>query len=345
MIVIGIDVSKDSNKVCAKERREDGGSRILRTKTFPNSGIGHEDLYEWMKGHKMAEALVVMEATGVYHEDLLWYLYDCGARCAVVQPGRINAFSRTLDHKAKTDRLDASLIAEYGLAMYGQLKPWEPASESIRDIRALSRALERANQAAGVLKNHRHALMHSHRSSETAKFILEKSEKVLQTLEEEIDELEKAIEEVVRGDEKVSKTTEALSAIHGMTSFTAARVLAETNCFENFSGSRKLVSYAGLDVKVYQSGTIDRRSGISKRGNAHLRGMLFMNAMTVMMREKPFKEFRERLLGRGVNRKVIVVAVMRKLLVLMFAIVKHGTVFDPDYDWHKAHGVPRKGEA
>jgi transposase len=120
-----------------------------------------------------------------------------------------------------------------------------------------------------------------------------------------------------------------LDEIPGFGSLTAMKVLAETNAFSVCETAQQLVAYAGLNPRHYQSGTINRRGHISKVGNASLRKALYYAAISAKNHSVYFRAFVERLKAAGKRPKVIITAIMRKLLVLAHTLVSKQTRFNP----------------
>lgn len=127
-----------------------------------------------------------------------------------------------------------------------------------------------------------------------------------------------------------------LTTIKGVGFDTAIGIIAETNGFELFTSQRQLVSYAGLDVSHNQSGTKTRASHISKKGNARIRHLLFMPAISAVAYNKPIRLLHQRIKERNPKHPIKgVVAGMRKLLLQIYTLYKKDQPFDEDYKWGK----------
>ncbi len=138
--VVGIDISKDDFHVCLKQSTLKG-IVIKGSRSFKNTPQGFSALLGWVQNKiKSGEALLfVMESTGVYHEDLTYYLYNKGLTVSVVLPNKIKHFAKSMNIKTKTDKTDASMIAEYGI----ERNPvgWKPMTSSYIQLRQLCREL------------------------------------------------------------------------------------------------------------------------------------------------------------------------------------------------------------
>ncbi|MCX2679113.1 transposase [Galbibacter sp. EGI 63066] len=113
------------------------------------------------------------------------------------------------------------------------------------------------------------------------------------------------------------------------------RVIAETNGFLLFNSIRQLVSYAGLDVTQDQSGQYKGKSRLSKKGNAHLREALYMPALCAATHNENLKAFYFRLNEKFNHKKQSLVAVMRKLLILIYTLWKSGQEYNPQHQWQE----------
>lgn len=336
---IGIDVSKDKFDVCLKEAVGVGRSRVVASTKFGNDPEGIARFQAWVRSHKSGGALCVMEATGVYHENLLYALYDGGFQCAAVPPNRVHSFAKAENVRAKTDKSDAALIAEFGIKYRAEITPWEPCSANLRRIRCCSREVQAIDELLAALKNQLHALS---RSVGIPADIMEAHEGLISAAEQAKARALECISELLGEDRVLRDKVALVTPIKGVTELTAARILSETNCFSGFPCARKATAYAGLNVTVHQSGQSSKRGHVSKAGNAHLRGLLYMPALCASLHEPVFTRARERILSRTAVKKKAIVAVMRRLLAVMYAVVKSGVPFDPGHRWAP---TPRKRHA
>ncbi|NJX17053.1 IS110 family transposase, partial [Tamlana crocina] len=139
---VGIDIAKEKFDVCFKERKN-GRSVIKGTRTFKNDSKGFTDFNLWCsKRRKETSHLVfVMEATGVYYEELAYFLHSQNEAVYVELPQKVKYFAKSLNIKTKTDKVDAKLIADIGLERSSSLKSWNPPSEQFKAIRDLCREI------------------------------------------------------------------------------------------------------------------------------------------------------------------------------------------------------------
>lgn len=315
MDYLGIDVGKAQLHAELLQ-----GSTSAR-KSIPNNAKGYEQLVKWLTNRKATEVHICLEATGVYGEPVAEFLHDHGYRVSVVNPMQIKSFGRSKLVRTKTDRVDAGLIAEF--CRVNAPSPWNPPKREIRVFRAMVRRRETLSAMITAERNRLEAAVEPavRRSLETT----------IAALLDELKRLESEIDAHVDGDPDLRDMVDRLDEIPGVGRLTAEKLVAETSGFSVCHDRRAIVAYAGLNPQHYQSGSVWRRDRISKIGNRALRKALFYAALTAKNRSPHFRPFVERLEAAGKRPKVIIVALMRKLLVLAHTLVKTNTRFESAY--------------
>lgn len=314
---LGIDVAKDTLVVALL------GPRQPRRSSFPNSSAGHQHLLSWLRKQHVADIHACLEATGTYSDDIALALHDAGLLVSVVNPARIAAYAKSRLARNKTDQADALLIAQF--AQSEQPPAWQPPAPELRELRALVRHLdsllaqrqaERNRQAAG---GHPQAVADALREH-------------LAFLDRQIAAVQQQIDEHIERHPDLKREHDLLDSIDGIGTRTATRLLAETGGLSRYSDSRALSAYAGLTPRQYRSGTsVARRTRLSKVGNAAVRQALYMPALVARWHNPVLRAFGDRLAAAGLAPKAVIGAVMRKLLVLAYGVVKSGSRFDPKY--------------
>lgn len=327
--VCGIDVAKDELVVAAGRLYDDLTPELFARRTFPNSEKGFSSLLEWMG--KLTEPSIetryVMEATGVYHEKLAYFLYGQGQLLTVVLPNKISNYFRTLEVKTITDKTASDTIARFGLER--KLDNWKPASPVYRKLRQLTRERDQLVQSRTIAKNQLHA---EQSEVEPNKSSLVRVKKLIVLLDKQEKEIKEELASLVKQNEAVKKKVDLITSIPGVGALTAVTVLAETNGFELIRSKKQLTSYAGLDVKEKQSGTsVKGKAVISKKGNKFLRKTMHLPALASIRHDERFKAIFARLVGKHGIKMKGAVAVQRKLLELIYIIFKTGTPYDKDY--------------
>jgi len=175
-----------------------------------------------------------------------------------------------------------------------------------------------------------------------SKYAHEKMQKILELLEEQLnfyedmlEEIEIEIKKVVKADTKLNAKIEKITSIKGIGISTAVKIIAETGGFYLFNNINQLISYAGLDVIEDQSGKHVGKTRISKKGNSNLRTALYMPALSAIQHCDKMKDFNERIMKTHSLKKQGVVAVMRKLLILVYTLWKKDEKYDPNHIWGK----------
>ena len=329
--VVGIDVAAESFVAVLARRAATGAVQVLlASKSFANTAAGFAALLAWAdkplrRVPDTAGVAFVLEATGVYYEDLTYFLHHQGRTVQVVQPLMAKQFARSLATKSKTDALDAAMLARLGLER--ALPVWKPFTPALRLLRALTRERATGLQHATRLRNQLHALHHAHATpaNQVARLLAQ-----LKLLDRQKKEIEQELNELVASEKELKKAVDRIATIPGVGRQTALILLAETNGFAHFTNARQLASFAGLDVVQQQSGTsVHARPRLSKRGNTHLRTALYMPALAASRYNPQQKAFYARLRTRHPTGKAALCAVMRKLLLLAFSLHQRQEDYDP----------------
>lgn len=327
--IFGIDVSKDTLDLQFASLTSTQEQQFSATNRLTNSPQGFRKLLRWAKrclGTSKVTPWFVMEATGVYHENLAYFLREHGYQVTVIMPTKLKHYFKSLDTKSKTDRLDARGIAQFGLER--PLQAWTPPSAQMRTLKALVREYSALTEQATQIKNQCHAKRHGHQPLPQS---LQRHKKQLALLAEQMSDIEREIRELVQQDNDLSSRISNIISAGGIGLMTAVRVIAETNGFALISNAKQLTSYAGFDVVLKQSGARAGKTTISKKGNRYLRQAVFMPALASIRFNPILKQFYQRLVRTKANKMVALIAVARKLLCLIYALWKSNVPFDPNY--------------
>jgi transposase len=167
--------------------------------------------------------------------------------------------------------------------------------------------------------NYLHALQHQGKPEQSS---IVRVKEIIELIDAQIKEIEKQIAELAKKDAELGKKISYIQSIPGVGLLTAVIIVVETNGFASISNIRQLVSYAGLDVKIRESGKWKGKSKISKKGNRHIRKALYMPTYSKIRNDKPTKEKYEQLVEKKGKKMVAAVAMQRKLLGLMYTLWK-----------------------
>lgn len=328
---VGIDVSKDSLEVKFKEK-SGKGIKVKGSGKFNNMSVGFIKLLEWCnKREKVENVVYVLEATGIYHEEVLYFLFDKGKKVSVELPQRIKYFAKSKGVKTKNDVIDSGVIADYGLER--ELKVWQPPGKGFKTLRDLSREHNTLSNSKSEVMNRLHAAKHSHDKNPR---VIERLQSTIEFYTYQLDEIEKDIKTTVNADRELCAKIKKVTTIKGVALMTVVKVIAETGGFYLFQNINQLICYAGLDVVENQSGNHTGKTWISKKGNANLRTALYMPALSAIRFNEKMKSFNERIMKTHSYKKQGIVAVMRKLLILIYTLWKKDEEFSLNYKWGQA---------
>src|SRR5690606_14239469 len=228
--------------------------------------------------------VVVMEATGIYYEQLAFYLFKSGYSVSVVLPNKAKKYLQATGIKSKNDKIDAQGLARMGAEQCLDL--WQPMDTFFYELRTLTRQHQNLQELKTSLGNQQHALEFGMYES---KQVTKQLKTLITTIEKQVAAMEASIDKHIRSNSDVSQSVDNICQIKGVGLLTVAVVLAETNGFTLFKNSRQLVSYAGYDVVENQSGNHRGRTRISKKGNSRIRRALHLPAFNVIRYEQtPF---------------------------------------------------------
>ena len=271
-----------------------------------------------------------MEATGVYYEGLAYFLNNKNETVHVVLPNKSKKFAESLGLRAKTDKIDAKMLGRMGVER--QLREWSPCSVLFRNLRFFTRERESLKQDRARAKNQLHALKHSHASEQKT---IERLEAKLKFTGIQIEEVESDIDKLIESDKPLSEKVKKVLTIPGIGINTLAPIIAETNGFAVIENIKQLTSYSGYDIRIRESGKWKGKNKITKKGNSHIRAVLFFPACTAAKHNKPLKKCYERIKEAKKIPMIANTAIQRKLLGLVFTLWKNDTIYDEDYELKK----------
>jgi transposase len=316
-ITVGVDVGATSVEwVFRKAGKNSKAERVAQ------SPQGHAALIKRLQA--LAPVSVVMEATGIYYLDLAVALHDAGLPVSVINPKSFKHFAALKLDQAKTDAQDAGILAEFGDRMTPAL--WTPPDAQRLALRDIGRQINRLTAARTQAKNRLHALQ---AKQMTMPLLLEDEREGIVLLDRRIARLQQAAVALIEQDETLQRQLQQLCTAKGIALSSGIAILGEFCVLPSHLKAPQVSRYAGLDVRVCQSGTSVNRPGkLSKAGNAYLRAALYMPAMSAIQWEPRAKAFYTALVGRGKKKMQALCAVMRKYLTGLWACIQKNTPFD-----------------
>ena len=329
---VGIDISEATLEVRLGSATN-GQFYFTHAKSFANTEEGYRQMLEWVQSKKHTDKYwFIMEATGVYYEELAYWLHQAGKQVCVLVPNRAKHYAKSLPVDSKTDAIDAHVLARYGLER--RPRRWQPGSRVLRRIKALLRERQQLKKQQTQLKNRLHA---AGRAWEHPKSSLQRMTDHIEHIAGYLQQIERQLDQLWRSERKLAEPIRRIGEICGLGRQSLLEVVAETNGFALINNRNQLASYAGLDVVLDQTGNRQGATKISKRGNAHIRRALYMPALSAIQHNKALKAFYQRLLEKCSedDKKKAVTAVMRKLLLLIYSLWKSGQSYDPDFHYRQ----------
>lgn len=319
---VGIDIAA---KTVDLVMRHDNKNSLV--KTFEQTLNGRTAILTLLQQH--APQSVVMEATGIYYLDLAVALHDAGIPISVINPKSFNHFAQMKLEHSKTDNIDAALLAEYAQRMTPE--KWTPPQRNKLKIRDISRQINRLTDDCTKAKNRLHA-MKSY--EDTSDLVIHG----IAYLESRIQRLRMAALEMIKSDAEIVQQFNNILAAKGIGEVSAIAMLGELIILPETLKANQVSRYAGLDVRLNQSGSSLNRPGrLSKAGNAYLRSALFMPAMSAVRHDPNVKAFYEALVARGKKKMQAMCAVMRKMLTGIWACFKLNIPYDSSKLFSEEH--------
>ena len=315
MDVLGIDLAKltfDATLLTATGEQH--------YHSFSNTPEGFTQLQTWLAQYGVTQVHACMEATNVYWEALATWLHAQGHTVSVVNPARIKGYAQATMQRNKTDKLDSAVIACF--CRTHRPKAWQPLSDTQRRLRALVRHRDDLLQTQ---------LQQQNRLRDTTDTVVRASlEALIEVVAKQLEAVERAIKEHLAADSELCTNLQLLTSIVGIGMITAAKLLAELGEIEQYESAKAAAADMGLTPSHFESGTsVRRRARMSKVGKVGLRAALYWPAITAMQRCPGCRAYAERLAARGKAKKVVIGAVMRKLVHIIYGVLKHRTPYDP----------------
>ncbi len=320
MLFIGIDMSKLTFDVAYLFQ-----GKYVNIQ-FKNDLAGYKDFEKKLKTQSL-EPVICIEATGVYSFGLATFLAEKSLKVIVVNPISTYAFSKMELSRNKTDKADAQLISRYceHLSLSGEIDQllYAPKSPGYEALQRLVTRLEQLEKSKTQEKNRLEASCNTHTTRSMKRLI--------HFINTEIKTTKATIVKLVNANEELMMQVNLLTSISGIGDRTAWSILAYIGDVSFFDNAKQVACYAGLTPKIFQSGTSVNKSSVSKLGHKRLRKSLYMPALVAIRHNPMMRQFYTRLVTNGKAKKVAIIAVMRKLLVIAYGVLKSKKPFDLDY--------------
>lgn len=318
--VIGVDVSKAKIDVLWLK---DASTLKVKAKVFSNDRTGHTELLVWLNKHvgQPFNAIhVVMEATGIYHEALAYWLFDHQINVSVINPAYARDFAKGLGLVHKTDKKDSLVLARYGAMVKPAL--WQPEPPAIRELKALIARIEALEADLQREKNR----LEKTAFNTSSGIVINSLHKMIGELDAERQRLDQEINDHIDRHPDLKKDLRLLRSIPGIGPV-VSRVMLSVIRSRSFTTASECAAYLGVIPKLKESGIFRGRSTLSKKGSPRVRAKLYMAAIVASQHNPSIKAQKERLLMNGKNKMQALGAAMRKLVHQCFGVLKHQTEY------------------
>lgn len=304
-IYVGIDVSKDTFNVAACPS-------ALKT-CLPNTPDGHRRLCQSLKNHNIA--LIVLEATGGYERPIVAELLGVNLPVVVVNPRQVRDFARGLGQLAKTDSIDAEVLAKFAQLVQPAARSHKTAQTT--DLAELVRRRRQLNDLR-TQESNRLSLIH-HRQ------VRKSIEQMLKMLERQISEIDKLIEQHIQNNDDFQQKDRILRSTPGVGPQTSAMLLAQMPELGSLN-RQEVAALAGLAPWDRASGKWLGKGHIWG-GRKDVRSVLYMAALSARNCNPVIRQFAQRLEDEGKAFKVVITACMRKLLIILNTMIRNQTLW------------------
>lgn len=307
-VTVGIDVSKATLDVWVTGEAQGW--------TVPNDEEGIAKLTQQL--HARTVRLVVAEATGGYEYGVVVALSVAGQAVALVNPRQVREFARATGQRAKTDRLDAQALAQFGATLRPEVRPL-PSEET----RELDQLVTRRRQVRDMLQAEKNRRDHARGA------VKARVQAHIDWLSSELEAVEEDLRTRIEASPLWRAKEDLLRSVPGVGPTVAFTLLAELPELGTLTG-REISALVGVAPFARDSGTL-RGKRVIWGGRTSVRTCLYMAAVSASSHNPPLKAFYQRLLAAGKAKKLAVIACLRKLLVILNAMVASGTPWDPNF--------------
>lgn len=310
----GIDVCKDFLDVAVINNIATSDDIYKR---FPNNKQGHKSLNKFFG--KLKPEIVVMEATGNLHKTVWRAMCNNGLKVFVMNPRRSRQFAGVIGCLAKTDKVDAKVLAKYGEVLNPDSTPIPTELEELLQeiLTARNQVTEEVRKVKNILSTHKN------------KGVIDLFKRQLLFFEKQRKALDERLFKLVEEDEKLSRKCEILMSIKGIGKLNALMLMAYLPELGKCS-PKQISSLVGVAPFNCESGNTRGKQMISG-GRKCVRNMLYMGALTAKKYNKDMKVFYDRLLEKGKPPKIALTAVIRKLVILANVLIKQDRLWEENY--------------
>jgi len=323
-LFVGVDVASETLAVAVTAGP---AHPIARPAPFPNDPDGFEALSAWLNGHGAGpeNALVCLEATGVYGEALCYWLHGRGFRVVVEDAAKVRRAMPVAG--AKTDALDARRIADYAARYLDELRLWSPSEAVVEQVRTLLTMREQLVRERGAKQNALHVLR---RKVVPTPLALRIAEDAVGYLGDRIKEIDAEIRRLVKSHPTIGPAVALLVSVPGVSYLLAAHVVVATGGFERPLVARRFAAYVGICPLDHTSGTSVRGRSTSRGyGPRAVRKLLYLASMRLMSIEgSAHQAYYRRKVAQGKSGRLALNNLSNKLVRVMAAVLREGVPYE-----------------
>lgn len=311
MNIIGIDVSKDT-----LDNYLDKNEKYSEHIKVANDVSGCLKLHEWIKQHKIRKLAIVMEATGIYYKLVADYFADF-YDVYVINPLKIKKYAESELSRTKTDKADSKLICDYGKRNLDKLHKYVKQQDNHEELQNLIALYRQLKMQITQNKNRLDIAKDEYIRS----ILLYLTETLSQKSKEILARIDKLLLKSKHKQQYLN-----LQTISGISKITAATILNYL-LTKQFANANKFIAFAGLSPQIAESGvSVKKPDRMTHYGHRRLKSIFYMPALAAY-RSGVFKDFVARLLGKGKSKKLVIVALMRKLAKIAYCVFKSNKPF------------------
>jgi transposase len=329
-LVLGVDMAKGTFVAASRVENQE-----VQFGAYANDVTGFDGVQKQVQQQcaeqGVSQVHMIIEATGGYEAALVAYAYAQGWLVSMPNPKQVRDWAKGMGYRVKTDRIDARILAHYGVVVDPPARP-----QLAQEVTELDSLLKRRLDLEQALHKEKTRLSELNGRPGIAPKVRESLQRVIDALQEALGEIQTAIDALCKSYAPFAQQCQRLLALPGIGLKNVLPLLVKLFQWHTLThgqgDSEGLTALVGLDPQPYESGrSVHKHPGISKMGDAELRRLLYMGALGSLRGNNPLKAFYQRLVGRGKAKKLALTAAARKLLVWAWTIFSRQIEWNPDF--------------
>jgi len=325
---VGIDISSETFTSSFGTGDQDW-TLLGKTETFTNTTEGYKDYLQWLAQQDIrpGNSIICMENTGVYSEQIAYFLQSEGFQISVETPLKVKRSFKINGHK--TDPVDSCQIAEYAYRFYDELRIWKPRREVLEQVKVL---LATREQLVTEKVGHINSLKALKRKVVKVDIAETTLETLISTLKDQIKALETEMNRLIQQETDLAQEQALLTSVPGVGNLLSAQALVLFHQMDGELSDKKLAAFIGICPYEHSSGSsVKRRAMTSQHGPEVIRKLLNLAARSVCTHVPDYRQYYLRKLEEGKAKSLAINNVGNKLLSVMVAIFKSGVPYIPGY--------------